>query len=302
MKSISLRTFAATSSSTLHFAKPGNRPVFLSVLFLSLSLTTIPAVTAHSIQMDRDAYIQSGTYKTKTLGQSDSGAIDVSGRDSSYNRKIYLGVDLASVFAETGAPDNVTLTLAIDTTKTSGLIRSNNTEKDPSTIRLYAVATGTNGWDEIGITWNNAPANKTDSRGFFLNTGTTARAGVVVEVAKVVLNPVALPSDGLVTFSDPRLTGFIAWVAANKATVGTDITFMIGSDNASVSVPGYHFYSKDAPVGDTLKPRLNYDPPKRGTLILFTATDAFRLPDANRMAAILQSVPAPSYSPSATLR
>ncbi|MDR1279455.1 MAG: DNRLRE domain-containing protein [Opitutaceae bacterium] len=258
---------------------------------------------ADSIQMDRDAYVQSGDNRTGTFGQSDSGVLDIAGRDSSYNRKIYLGVDLAPVFATIGTPDNVALTLTIDTTKTGGFIRGSSAEKAPSTIRLYAVATGASVWSETAITWNNAPANNTGSRGAFLNTGATSGAGVVVEVASVVLDPVALPSGGVVTFSDPRLTDFVTWVTANKAEVGTDITFMLGTDNAIASVPGYHFYSKDAAVSDTLKPRLDYDPPKRGTLILFSSTDVLsRLPHDSRMAAIFPAkVPGSADSARAVL-
>ncbi|MDR1281216.1 MAG: hypothetical protein LBK99_10395, partial [Opitutaceae bacterium] len=69
---------SSPGSHSLH----GCARFLLPALFLGLPFALMSVVMADSIQMDRDAYVQSGDNRTGTFGQSDSGVLDIAGRDS----------------------------------------------------------------------------------------------------------------------------------------------------------------------------------------------------------------------------
>jgi len=172
-----------------------------------LAVSTFVIVPVQAATVDRttafgngaDAFVVSNEPNTNFGGSSQ---IYVKS-DPFIVRKGYLRFDLNLI--DKSNISNATLSLTyIDT--------NNIWNPPPFTYNVYGLNDGNPGetWNESTITWNNAPAN---------GGGNTIDSSQSTFLGTFSFNPSSTPYGTIISFSDPRLVGFLENDTNNLATV-----------------------------------------------------------------------------------
>ncbi|MDF3055801.1 MAG: hypothetical protein K0R17_16 [Rariglobus sp.] len=219
---------------------PAFRAFTLAVSVACLSLASAHAATLLVVQ---DNQIQSGTTNAVTV-QGTSGSAttwQLAARDTDFNRKVYLGLNLTGALQPNQEFANATLSLT-----SSALLGSAGAFTTVS-FNVYGI-TGSTSWSESTITWNNAPYNSTSSAIALNSSGT-----VLLGSFSVTLSSVANTTHTF-TGTSGALTTYLNWAAGRLGNhYGTGVTslntpslVLTSTTGPNMNLPGVVFHSSEA--------------------------------------------------------
>lgn len=207
------------------------RPTLLCAA-LALSFGTVQAAT---VSASADAYVQSNgsldpNAANRNFGAADGIAIKSDTAVFGQSRKGYIRFGL-SQFAN--SVTNVQLELAFNALARDPTLPNAN----PSTYSVFGLNDGSPGedWDELELTWNNAPGNNTGSVNGVLSSEAQ-------NLGTFSFNPLAATAGDSILFSTDELTSFINADTNDLATLiitRNDINFSIEAFGSRESAAGF---------------------------------------------------------------
>ena len=188
----------------------------LSIMFF-MQATAECETLSTEVGNGADAFVNSGSFANQNFGDSEHLAWKNSGVPGDFNRKSYVRFDTSSI----GQVSDATLTFSISSISDSGF--NPNTDHIANVFGLVDGHAG-EAWDETTVTWNNAPANVTNSPNAF--TRNAILLGTFSVSPSVALGePIIFSSDELINFINSDTNDLL--------------TLMVSGSNAIVHGTGF---------------------------------------------------------------
>lgn len=194
--------------------------------FVTLGATNIAqAVTLGPVA---DSYIQDGGSAGSNFGNATTLQVK-NANTASYNRKAYVRFDLASL----AAPAVNAATFSLSAVNGIG----SSPGSSVSTFNVYGLTGGDQTWGETAITWNNAPANITNS-GSGVDLTQAQLLGSFDITGTGTGNTYSISGSPLVSFLNARLSGndlatLIVTRVTSENTIGNYVHAFDSSNPAS---------------------------------------------------------------------
>lgn len=229
-------------------------PAFRTLtLLVALSCSRLPFASAATLSVVQDNYVQNGSPDAVLASNGSGTTFVVAARDSLYNRKAYLGLDLTDALQSNQEFENATLSLT-----SSALVGAAGSFSAVS-FNVYGI-TGATAWSESTITWKNAPYNNTSSAIALNSSGTVLLGSFSVTLSTAVNKTHTL------TAISGSLTTYLNWAAGllgdhygtGVTSLNTPSLVLTSTTGPNMDLPGIAFHSSEA-TNAAYQPAITFD-------------------------------------------